>query len=66
MNPIWKIPLAKLFGEVLLAKNYKKIKTNVLQAIDSCTYLNYVIDEFSNINHKQIINFSVHTQMAIF
>lgn len=66
MNPAWKIPSAKLFAEVSLDEIYEKMKKDVLQAVDSCTYLNYVTDGSSNISHERIVNLSVHTQMGIF
>ena len=51
MNLAWKISSFKLFEGVLLDEIYKKMKKNVQQAVDSCTYLNYVTDGSSNISH---------------
>lgn len=66
MNPTWKFPSAKLFAGELLDEISEEMKKEVLQAVDSCTYLNYVIDGSSNISHERIVKLSVHTQMGIF
>lgn len=66
INPVWKIPSAKLFAGVFLDEIYEKMKKDILQAVDSCTYFNYVTDGSSNISHERIVNLSVHTQMGIF
>lgn len=51
---------------MLLDEIYGKIKIDVLNAIDTCTYLNYVTEGSSNTSHERIVNLSVHTQMGIF
>lgn len=66
MNLVQNNSSAKLFAEVLLDEIYGKMKIDVLNVIDTCTYLNYVIDGSSNISHKKIVNLFVYTQIGIF
>lgn len=39
---------------------------NVYATVDTCTYLNYMIDGSSNISYKRIVNLFVHIQMGVF
>lgn len=48
---------------MLLDEIYEKIKIDIHAIADTYTYLNYVIDSFSNINHKKIVNLFVHIQI---
>ena len=57
MNPVWKIPLAKLFRWVLLTKIYEKIKINIYAPVDTYIYVNFGINSSSNIGHKKIVTY---------
>ena len=55
-----------MFAGVLLDEIYEKMRVDVHNAIDTCTYLNYVTDGSLNISHERIVNLSVHTHMGVF
>lgn len=55
-NLAYKILLHTTFAEPLFDQIYNKIKYNIQVVINDFSYLKFIIDGSSNINHKQITN----------
>jgi hypothetical protein len=66
LNPAYKFPNRRRFGNDLLHKSYEKVKKLVDCHLQQSTQLNIIMDESSNIAMQRIANMSVHTQNGAF
>ena len=66
LNPVYKIPIARLFSERLLDAAYDTIRGKLQVILDKCTYFNFVTDSSSNKQHGRIVNLSVNTEIELF
>lgn len=64
LNSAWKIPSATTFAATLLDKEYEAIKKLVLSTLLASEHINFVTGGSSDINHNQINNLSVLTQIG--
>lgn len=64
LNPAYKIPSYTTFAGPLLDQAYDKVKYDTQVAVNDSSYLNFITDESSNINHQRMTNISCHTELG--
>ena len=66
LNPVYKIPSARLFSGRLLDEAYDTVRGELQVVLDKCTYFNFVTDGSLNKRNDHIVNLSVYTEIGIF
>jgi len=66
LNAAYTLPDRHSLAGRLLDDCYNKVKTQVDARLASCSLLNFVTDESSNVQYKRIVNLSVHTPDGVF
>lgn len=64
LNPAYKVPSYTTFASLLLDQAYDKVKYDTQVAVNDSSYLNFITDRSSNINHEHMTNISCHTELC--
>jgi hypothetical protein len=58
-DSLYKTPSRHLIGGNMLDEIYKELQSKILQLLDQQKYLQFILDESPDLNHRRIINLSV-------
>lgn len=64
LHPGYKSPTRKHIAGKLLDEAYKTVKSQIMQRLDACKYLNFFTDETANIRKERVINFYYHVPVS--